>query len=517
MTRADREAKRSAEQFVGNTKMFGRGVSRKSRQWNLQVTLNIQHGSRRNGMPQAPIIKTFETPFTGTFEQAQRALREFEVKKRERGSDGEEGGKEWSWDANVTTLEAKLIELHPGTSRALRHCPMLRACAIQLPNIKTYNPINMTLMGNATCVPVAVTHWLRSDDKNGNLRIPQTAVDMYSEALQPFISYDRQRRPSKPHVTIESITALLNAIHAKSEFPDDRGHSCADLLALCKLFEKSFTALTERRAIIERYVSPRDGNSHAHNPLYITMAQGHLYLHLDKDVIKSIREIGAQKHGSRAMKTDAINEKKSTFTALCVTQYFFIEEAEPNTVYLIRGASDVDDYFKEAWNRTGISEAYKPIKEKVRGLRVVRFTLTLGDGKEAVIGADPHYNDRDGIDHDALYEAICAAATAQGKDAPSPLCMLDGFGAQVSNSFPKPQRKKRTKAERQQVLEEYGCKCAMCKTSIEERDKWELDHKIALADGGPDTLDNSQPLCEACHADKSIDENERGYLGKEKF
>jgi 5-methylcytosine-specific restriction enzyme A len=38
----------------------------------------------------------------------------------------------------------------------------------------------------------------------------------------------------------------------------------------------------------------------------------------------------------------------------------------------------------------------------------------------------------------------------------------------------------------------------------------EVDHIIPVAEGGPDTLDNAQPLCRSCHWKKTREEQARG-------
>jgi 5-methylcytosine-specific restriction protein A len=48
------------------------------------------------------------------------------------------------------------------------------------------------------------------------------------------------------------------------------------------------------------------------------------------------------------------------------------------------------------------------------------------------------------------------------------------------------------------LLKQYGGICQMCRFPIERRGL-EWDHKIPLAMGGDDTLDNLHPLCRPCH------------------
>ena len=51
----------------------------------------------------------------------------------------------------------------------------------------------------------------------------------------------------------------------------------------------------------------------------------------------------------------------------------------------------------------------------------------------------------------------------------------------------------------------------MCKKKV-AKGKFQLDHIIALANGGSNDLTNIQVLCIGCHADKTKKENEQGYV-----
>ena len=51
----------------------------------------------------------------------------------------------------------------------------------------------------------------------------------------------------------------------------------------------------------------------------------------------------------------------------------------------------------------------------------------------------------------------------------------------------------------------------MCKKKV-TKGKFQLDHIIALANGGSNDLTNIQVLCIGCHADKTKKENEQGYV-----
>lgn len=59
-------------------------------------------------------------------------------------------------------------------------------------------------------------------------------------------------------------------------------------------------------------------------------------------------------------------------------------------------------------------------------------------------------------------------------------------------------RKRLTKAERQQVYNMYGGRCAYCGKEIAMKDM-QVDHLKPLAWGGEDTMENMMPACRLCN------------------
>ena len=55
-----------------------------------------------------------------------------------------------------------------------------------------------------------------------------------------------------------------------------------------------------------------------------------------------------------------------------------------------------------------------------------------------------------------------------------------------------------TEDEWNMLLHSYGCRCAKCGG----KDNIEVDHVIPLIKGGQNTIDNIQPLCRSCNAQK---------------
>lgn len=59
--------------------------------------------------------------------------------------------------------------------------------------------------------------------------------------------------------------------------------------------------------------------------------------------------------------------------------------------------------------------------------------------------------------------------------------------------------------KRIKLLADHGEACATCGISLRLK-PWHLDHRIPLSMGGADDASNWQPLCHACHLDKTTAE-----------
>ena len=63
-------------------------------------------------------------------------------------------------------------------------------------------------------------------------------------------------------------------------------------------------------------------------------------------------------------------------------------------------------------------------------------------------------------------------------------------------------RKSFTEFEKQSICSSFDYKCADCKTDLVDRE-FNIDHKIPLASGGKNSVENLQPLCVKCHTKKT--------------
>lgn len=70
-----------------------------------------------------------------------------------------------------------------------------------------------------------------------------------------------------------------------------------------------------------------------------------------------------------------------------------------------------------------------------------------------------------------------------------------------------PPTRKLTTGEKKRIAADAGWRCYACEILLPST--YEIDHKIPLFEGGPDTPENCGPLCPDCHRRKSEEESIR--------
>jgi 5-methylcytosine-specific restriction enzyme A len=76
-------------------------------------------------------------------------------------------------------------------------------------------------------------------------------------------------------------------------------------------------------------------------------------------------------------------------------------------------------------------------------------------------------------------------------------------------------RKNRTGKQRLAILEAHGRRCYLTGLPIDPvRDRWEIEHVIALASGGTDDDDNCRPVLASAHLEKTKADLARIAKGK---
>lgn len=76
------------------------------------------------------------------------------------------------------------------------------------------------------------------------------------------------------------------------------------------------------------------------------------------------------------------------------------------------------------------------------------------------------------------------------------------------NPFEHAKRKSMTPQRVARIFHAAGGKCHKCKRKLGPADDYDIDHIIALENGGTDEDSNLAPCCDWCHVEKTADDHE---------
>jgi 5-methylcytosine-specific restriction protein A len=84
----------------------------------------------------------------------------------------------------------------------------------------------------------------------------------------------------------------------------------------------------------------------------------------------------------------------------------------------------------------------------------------------------------------------------------------------TSTSYTHATRRSMTPLRALRVYEAAGGRCQCCGRKLGPSDGWDIDHVIALENGGTDDDTNLQLLCDWCHTSKTSDDHGQAASGK---
>jgi 5-methylcytosine-specific restriction endonuclease McrA len=84
----------------------------------------------------------------------------------------------------------------------------------------------------------------------------------------------------------------------------------------------------------------------------------------------------------------------------------------------------------------------------------------------------------------------------------------------MNTPFRHERRKQLTPMERAKIFAAAGGRCASCTRKLGPSDDWDIDHAIALENGGTNDDANLQVLCDWCHTPKTADDHRTASKSK---
>jgi len=82
------------------------------------------------------------------------------------------------------------------------------------------------------------------------------------------------------------------------------------------------------------------------------------------------------------------------------------------------------------------------------------------------------------------------------------------------SAFSHHKRGSMTPQRRARIFDANGGRCWKCSRKLGPADDWDIDHKIALENGGTDDDENLAPCCDWCHVEKTADDHATAGHGR---
>ena len=82
------------------------------------------------------------------------------------------------------------------------------------------------------------------------------------------------------------------------------------------------------------------------------------------------------------------------------------------------------------------------------------------------------------------------------------------------STFTHERRRSMTPQRVLRIFEANGGRCYKCERKLGPRDEYDIDHVIALENGGTDDDDNLAPCCSWCHVEKTADDHKLAGKGR---
>lgn len=84
----------------------------------------------------------------------------------------------------------------------------------------------------------------------------------------------------------------------------------------------------------------------------------------------------------------------------------------------------------------------------------------------------------------------------------------------TGSSFTHAKRGSMTAQRALRIFQANGGRCHICERKLGPADDYEIEHKVALENGGTDNDENLAPACSWCHAEKTADDHSLASHGR---
>lgn len=84
----------------------------------------------------------------------------------------------------------------------------------------------------------------------------------------------------------------------------------------------------------------------------------------------------------------------------------------------------------------------------------------------------------------------------------------------TTSTFVHAARGSMTAQRRARIFETCNGRCASCQRKLGPADDWDVDHTIALENGGTDDDTNLRVICDWCHTSKTADDHAQAGHGR---
>ena len=267
----------------------------------------------------------------------------------------------------------------------------------------------------------------------------------------------------------------------------ENGYDCKMLAYACFKMDITFMCFDTNHKLLIKQLSKNQNLP----PWVFYCAGEHMYMITDKATLESIVKKNADKVVSSIFHGDDEEKEKKELPVYDFTNIYDLETIDAPSIVIVQ-KSELSDIFKDIVQKT---HCVPMVRNK--GERTIKEIIYKRKDKQKVFiqcdsnnGTILNYKD---------IQALCKKLNVP--------FVNQGMGTLIRDYYNRFTNKKRKDIDRDAFFAK-NCKCVACGATK----NLQIDHIIALANGGLDEESNYQALCKTCHFVKSKDEKEDGYI-----